>query len=548
MDNNIAEKTSKRDYGAIAIYILFFVLLVFTISQKCYYHPNEYCMYIIANKYTDAIPQVSGDAAYIFKGPSAGASTITRTLAVEPGYSFDFANAWHNMVNDCHPPLYTLMLHFVCSFFPGVFSKWFAGIINIFFMLLILFVVRKIVRVFTDDKFILTAISLVVACSSGLLNASAFFRMYTAAMFWVTLNTYIFVRQAGKPITNKFCIQAFTVTFLGAMTHYYCAFYAVLLSCVYGFQLIYDKQYKGLCKFSCSQLLSALTLYAMYPIVISHLTHGRNAAEGLAVTGLTDLTGRISRCLGIINYELFGGMLPVVLLAIIALFIYAKKDKVATTENQGSDSCININARRYSLIFIPSFIYFLVASKTGHIQTVDFFQEGFSRYLHPIYAVTLCGLLTPLFISLKKCVKEKISKISIAVISVLVVLGSFHYTNWDMDFVYRGYMKNQAYRDAYANANCICFTGIGINFCEEYEFDCYKSLTWLPLDFDYSRLQNTDFGSQLVVCVQSPGVDTDIYMSKIFPNLSGYNITYRVPLFLYWGGKGTLYYLDKRSM
>jgi len=547
MDNNIAEKTSKRDYGAIAIYILFFALLVFTISQKVYYHPNEYCAYIIANKYIQAIPTPSGDSGYIFQGPSAGATTVTTFCSVDKGHAFNLARAWHNMAyNESHPPIHGVLLHFTSSFTPGVFSKWHGGVINIFFMLLILFVVRKLIRVFTDDKFVLTAISLVIACSSALLNASAFFRMYVIAMFWVTLNTYIFVRQAGKPVTSKFCAQAFAVTFLGAMSHYYCAFYAVLLSAVYGVQLIRDKEYKGLFKFSGCQLLSAVTLFIIYPRVLFHLTHGRAAESAANATGLADLVSRLIRCTGIINHELFGGMLPVVLLAIIVLFIYARKDKTAIAENQDTDSCININARRYSLIFIPAFIYFLVVSKTAHIQTVDFFQEGFSRYLHPIYAVTLCGLLTPLFISLKKYVKENISKISIAVISVLVVLGSFHYTNWKMDFLYRGYMENQTYRDAYANANCICFTGIGINFCEALEFDGYRSLTWLPLNFDYTRLKNVDFGSQLVICIQSPGVNTDIYMSKILPNLSGYNITYRVPLFLYWGGKGTVYYLDRR--
>jgi len=546
MYNNITEKTSKRDYGAIAIYILFFALLVFTISQKCYYHPNEYCAYILANKYIQAVPTESLDSGYIFLGPSAGATTVTTFCAVDVGHAFNLARAWYNMAyNEAHPPMHGVLLHITSSFTPGVFSKWHGGIINIFFMLLILFVIRKIVRVFTDDRFILTAISIVITCSSALLNASAFFRMYVIAMFWITLNTYIFVRQAGKPVTNKFCAQAFAVTLLGTLSHYYCAFYAVLLSSVYGVQLLCDKEYKSLIKFSVSQLLSAVALFIIYPRAIVHLQDTRGVESISNAMNGSDFTVRIVRCFGIINYEVFGGMLPIVLFALVALFIYGRKHNMETVNEHGNVS-ININARRYALIFIPAFIYFIVVSKTAHIQVVDFFQEGFSRYLHPIYAVTLCGLLIPLFTALKKYLKQNHAKIAISVVSVLIILGSFHYTNWKMDFVYRGYMENQAYRDAYANAPCICFTGIGVNFCEALEFDGYRSLTWLPLNFDYTRLKNVDFGRQLVICVQSPGVNTDVFMKKILPNLSGYNVTYRVPLFLYWGGKGTVYYLDRR--
>lgn len=536
----------KKNYGAVFIYLLFFALLVFTISQKCYYHPNEHCMHITANKYADAVPTPSGDAAYIFKGPSANADTMVKTLSVELGHSFDFANAWHNMVNDCHPPLYTLLLHFVCSFFPGVFSKWFAGSINICFMLLILFVIRNFVRVFTDSKFILTAVSLVVACSSALCNAAAFFRMYTAAMFWITLNTYLFVRQAGKTVTNKFCGQIFAVTLLGSMTHYYCAFYAVLLSCVYTVQLLLDREYKSLAKFCSAQLFAAVTMLLIYPSVIKHLFHSSRAVESLSNAGsATDYSARLLRCGKIMNNELFGGMLIVFVILAIVLCIYEYKFKPEKKADLQGENASNLAVKRCSLIFIPIVCYFLIVSKTAHIQVVDFFQEGFSRYFHPIFAVSLAGVLTFVFTKLTVLAKPKAAKITVILLSVMVIAGSFFCTNWDMDFVYRGFMQNQSIRDAYADADCICFTAIGINFCEECEFAGYKSLTWLPLNFDYTKLDNVNFGSKLVVCIQNPGYNTDETMQKILPHLRGFNVTYRVPLFLEWGTKGMLYYLDR---
>ena len=536
----------QRDFTAVSVYLLFFVLLVFTISQKCYYHPNEHCMHIIANKYAEAIPTPSGDAAYIFKGPSANANTMVTTLSVESGHSFDFANAWHNMVNDCHPPLYTLLLHFVCSFFPGVFSKWFAGSLNICFMLLILFVVRKFVRVFTDNKFILTVVSLVVACSSALCNAAAFFRMYTAAMFWITLNTYLFVRQAGKSVTNKFCSLIFAVTLFSSMTHYYCAFYAILLSAVYAVQLLIDREYKGLLKFCGTQLFAAVTMLSIYPSAIKHLFHSSRAVESLSNAGsATDYSTRLLRCWKIMNNELFGGMLIVCIVLAVGLCIYGYKFKPEKKTDLQGENASNPETKRYWFVLIPVICYFLVVAKTAHIQVVDFFQEGFSRYFHPIFAVSLVGVLTYVFTKLSGIMKPKFSKIAITILSVLIICGSFGCTNWDMDFVYRGFIQNQPIRDAYADADCICFTAIGINFCEECEFAGYKSLTWLPLNFDYTKLDNVNFGSKLVICIQNPGYSTDETMNRILPHLRGFNVTYRVPMFLEWGTKGTLYYLDR---
>ena len=46
-------------------------------------------------------------------------------LAVSPDDRFDYAQVYENQIIDAsHPPLYYALVHTVCSFFPGVFSKW----------------------------------------------------------------------------------------------------------------------------------------------------------------------------------------------------------------------------------------------------------------------------------------------------------------------------------------------------------------------------------------------------------------------------------------
>ena len=54
---------------------------------------------------------------------------------------FNIPMVFENQTMDTHPPLYYTFLNIVCSFFPGQFSKWFGIGLNIFFLLLIHFLI-----------------------------------------------------------------------------------------------------------------------------------------------------------------------------------------------------------------------------------------------------------------------------------------------------------------------------------------------------------------------------------------------------------------------
>ncbi len=107
---------------------------------------------------------------------------------------FNYINVWQSQASDVHPPLYYVCLHTICSLFPGTFSKWYAGVINIFFAIMTLWVVRRTVNIFSTSEFLLFIASVVFIFSPGILNAVSFFRMYVVAMFCVALITYQFIK------------------------------------------------------------------------------------------------------------------------------------------------------------------------------------------------------------------------------------------------------------------------------------------------------------------------------------------------------------------
>ena len=56
--------------------------------------------------------------------------------ATTEGKQFKFRNVWRNLSSNVHPPVFYVLLHFVCSLTPGVFSMWQAAAVNILLGLL----------------------------------------------------------------------------------------------------------------------------------------------------------------------------------------------------------------------------------------------------------------------------------------------------------------------------------------------------------------------------------------------------------------------------
>jgi hypothetical protein len=148
-------------------------------------------------------------------------------FAVQKNSRFNYKKVWKNQKNDVHPPVYYMFLHTICSFFPGKFSWWYAGSINIFFALLTLYVLRKIVLNLTNNNIeISTIVSLLFIFSPGILSSVIFLRMYVIAMFIFNLLIYIIIKEIDISEYNfNFYLKLYFISVFGALTHYYCIFF-----------------------------------------------------------------------------------------------------------------------------------------------------------------------------------------------------------------------------------------------------------------------------------------------------------------------------------
>jgi len=523
--------------------------MLFVISNKLLVHLDEVYSYCLANTETrihllpngnTAIEHLTVPSAHVYFPAKTAFSAVT---AVTPGKRFNYANVWRNQQMDTHPPVYYLILHTVCSFFPGNFSVWYAAVINIFFALLLLLLLSLLLRGLTDDTFIQNSVLLAFVCCSAMLNATAFLRMYILAMFLATLEAYLLIKQLDADITPAFCAKLFAVTYLATLTHYHCAVFILLISLVFGYLLLCAKKSKDLLRFSATQIVAGVCAFITFPAMYTHLFHrirGMQTLSNFVSSSTVTFTDRFALYFGHIN-RIFGGLFPLLLLFMLYLLV---RVLCAKGEKEPKETA-NITWQRYSLIFIPCTLFFLFIVKT--VPYSDWVNDG--RYIHIILPLLFCGVLTCALSGLRQLLKPAAFRIAAVTLALLITTGGFLLTNWDYGYLYRdsGNKYKSELSSIYADADCIWLQERDLLLCTLYELSRFRSLIW----FDITRFPPEEFkkckpvNGKLVVCIThfSP-IDTDAVLHKYLQNMPEYErySIIRHPVFF---DRGMIYYLEK---
>ncbi len=541
----------KNKYHAeksIALYILFSVLLMLCISQKSYYYIDEYASYALSNisnnsfvYCSNTVPESANFKDGVRYEPASKA--FAAITGVDDSRRFNYVNVWKNQINDTHPPFYYMLLHTSCSFFPGIFSKWFAGFINVISALWLFWIARQLICQFTNDRFILLLISLAMLLSPALLNAAAFFRQYLLAAAFVMSATVLCIKQTGNNAqwNRKFYVCVFVTTLLSALTHYFCILYIVLLSGVFVIWLLRNREFEHAAKFIFAQFCAGVTSIAIFPAMLEHIFNGQhgilygNAVNTLGV-GYFDI---LLRYINMINCQLFGDSL-IVLIPVI-LFLVLKGGKRNFEQNSFTGTNV-----KYALIFIPALCYFLfiplkVFCLSDATINLDF------RYTQLVWMPLFTGIFVFLFTRLKYILKS--NNVIYMLIVSCVILGSWYCTDWNGRWLYRAYNDYEYLKEPYYTSDCVCLTDKTISAYTVFELEPYKSLTWYKLEkFNPAEFRKTIFGDKLTICIEMPDIQADSIINALITYMPEYKITIKFPLFANlpdFERSGTIYYLDK---
>lgn len=355
--------------------ILFCILLIGVLSEKVNYHVDEIYSYGLSNNRGSIRMDFKTNKKYTPAGKA-----YMNYVAADPDDRFHYDIVWENQTNDVHPPLYYCLLHTISSLRPGTFSKWYAGAINILFALLTLYMIRRYsMLMYAENKIMQVYLPVMVVASAGIVSAVAFLRMYIVAMFWVTLLEYVFAKEVEKDTSGPdFYAKVYGIAVLGALTHYYCIIFTVLLCGVYCVIMLLQKKYKTVLSLIATGILAAGTAVGIFPAMIKHMFfgyRGRDSMNNLSAP-ISEYWERLRNFFDLLNVDLFGGKMLVWILAGVVFLVIAtvlKKEKMSS-----------VRRIRYALLFIPCILYFFIISKMAVYFT--------TRYMTPIYAILLVGI------------------------------------------------------------------------------------------------------------------------------------------------------------
>ena len=392
-----------------AIIILAVLIIVslcvstFYISAKQGYHEDELLTYNLANTQK----QLNVDGGW------NTSEDFNEYLTVAKNDRFNYAQVVENQIIDAsHPPFYYALVHTVCSFFPTVFSRYFAYSINVLAMIGILILLFMIGKRVTGNNFYALIGAGAYALSIACFTTTIYLRMYATLTFFVLLFVYQMLRLYDKKnevrITD--CLILLPIIILGILTQYYFILFAGLTGLIFLIFKIKEKCFKDLFFVLGTAVVGFCAAMLIYPHIIENVLGGNRGFGSLeisidAITIVTYVVYKIFTYIEILSKDLFLGqvwMFALCCVILAASFIYFRFVKKRKLNRKAMFITIPpvlyfifislvspFNSDRYVMASLP-FIAMLFAF--GFIRIFNLFKYEKIRYAVPVCVVLACIL------------------------------------------------------------------------------------------------------------------------------------------------------------
>ncbi len=271
---------------------IFYMLLVVNVSLVLYYfnqrdifHTDEQWSYAHANSTQGAYLSPSVDSYMRDKEHSISYKWLDNIifhdyLTVQENERFVYGHIGENLKVVEHPPLYFLILHTICSFFPDVFSKWHGGVLNILAFTLTLILLYKLSKlVLKDDVLALFPVFFWGFSNIGL-GTALYLRMYMLQTFFavgLAYQTLLMLDEKQERAEQLILIYLYSA--LGILTQYNSLIFSFFMAMATGSVLLCRKNWCLLLSYGGIMLLSVLTLFAVFPDAFDVLLHSQRGTE-----------------------------------------------------------------------------------------------------------------------------------------------------------------------------------------------------------------------------------------------------------------------------
>lgn len=297
----------KKNIRIVFIFFLCVHLsyLCFLGTKKINFHIDEYFTYALANKEDATMPMWP---RWEEEKEYTGEEFFIQEHAPSKEECFDYRKVWENQKNDVHPPLYYVLVHTVCSFFPGVFSKWEGLAVNFLLLLVMDWLVYAVMKKVTGNEWIALLASVIHGFSFISLNMALYIRMYALMTAFALALLLLFITYYDKKRDRKFYLGLFFLAVGGTMTQYYFLIYLFFTCLTFGIMLLLKKEWKDAGKYIAVLTAAGVACVALFPAMLTQIFGGSDRGQE-AFQNASNLNGVIEKLKDffyIINREVFG--------------------------------------------------------------------------------------------------------------------------------------------------------------------------------------------------------------------------------------------------
>lgn len=418
----------KRDWTYIILGVFIILHVCFAVylgTQKIDYHVDEHYTFRLANN--AKVLHIKDGKIY------QGTALYNDNSTVKENGRFDYKGVWKNQADDVHPPFYYVIIHTICSFFPGQYSKWFGIAPNIIFMILADILLFKLVQCLLKNN----GIAIITTVAAGVtmlnMNMAIFIRMYAMMTIFVIGIALLFAKYFNRDKDRKFYIGCYLFAVCGTMTQYYYLIYLFFLCFFMGLHLLFQKKWKEIIKFILAFAAAGISCVVIFhPMIWQIFGNGYRGKQAFAAARTFENYDQyLKEYFRILNDNIFGGCLQylLILIVLMSLGVLAKK---------GGKYCLRGIAQMPVLLLATGVFYVCVIAKVAPYRT--------NRYVMPVNWIFVLFTVWYLYKGIRLIfgiTKTGWLNAGIFILNMVFMVGCLNIAKWDYYYTYQS--KNETF-------------------------------------------------------------------------------------------------------
>lgn len=432
---------------------LAYITYLFTTREG--YHSDENWSYGFANSYYQPHIWKDKDGNLTNFNQWTDSQVLRDYITVQEDEQFAYDSIYSNMSEDLSPPLHSMILHTICSLFPGTFSWWYAYIINIFSFILGMIGLYLFSVELGHSRPLALSICFFYGFTSAASNCFTFLRAYAFITAFAIFFCYLHCKMYNKgfqKITKQLILMG-VIIILGGLSHYYFLALCACFMVFFAIHLFIRKNWKTALLYMGTMAASVGIIFLLFPPAI-HMISGGNSIYAMHMPLIWEVKTCIqllfNESLGIrvyfpdaVFWTIFKFVLTILAILIGGIFFLLRNESWFRKKVRRGFFKIKLTLlqfpRRYKacnhlylLFFLAGFATLVIIAKIGNILMMGVYVDRYLFFLMPILMTMVACILYKCIQRLFKTKKQIICRtiFSCLLLAMLIINHIFYPYNY----------------------------------------------------------------------------------------------------------------------